>query len=213
MTTALLQAHRRGFTLSAAWLSPLRVLDEHLFFPIRRQNLTRLLAPHLGKGETVLDVGSSCGRLAKQLMEKVDCRIEGIDICLQPHACIPVRQYDGQNIPFDADSFDGVMMVDMLHHTTHPEQVLREAARVSRRYLLIKDHYWNTPADLLGLQVSDYIGNAPYSIDLPYHYLKMTEWMQLIHRLGLRVTDIDQFRYLPLDPCRHVILRLEKVSQ
>ncbi len=213
MNTVLLPGHRQSFSLPVHWLSPLRALDEQIFFPLRRNNLTRLLAPCLGKGDTILDVGSSCGRLAKQLMNSVECHIEGIDICLQPHACIPVRQYDGHHFPFETDSFDGVMMVDMLHHTTHPEQVLREAARVSRRYILIKDHYWNTPADVIGLQVSDYVGNAPYGIDLPYHYFKMAEWMQLFGEVGLRVMDIDQFRYLPFDPCKHVIIRLVKVSQ
>lgn len=210
MDATLLQ-NRPPVSLPVRWLSPLRALDEHLFFPLRRDNLTRLLAPHLGKGETILDVGSSCGRLAKQLMDTVGCQMEGIDICLQPHACIPVHLYDGYHFPFEADSFDGVMMVDMLHHTTHPEQILREAARVSRRYILIKDHYWNTPADLLVLKISDYIGNAPYGIDLPYHYLKMPAWMLLFQQLGLRVMDINQFRYLPIDPGKQVMIRLEKL--
>jgi 2-polyprenyl-3-methyl-5-hydroxy-6-metoxy-1,4-benzoquinol methylase len=191
------------------WLSPLRVLDEHLLFPMRRRNLTRLLTPYLGRGETILDVGSSCGRLAKQLMDTAKCYIEGIDVCLQPHACIPVRQYDGHRFPFEADSFDGVMMVDMLHHTAHPEQILREAKRVARHYIIIKDHYWDTPIDLLGLKVADYIGNAPYGINLPYNYLKLSAWMQLFHELGLKATNIAQHRYLPIDPCKHVIFRLE----
>lgn len=192
------------------WLDPLRMLDERFLFPMRRNNLTNLLAPHLGKDDTILDVGSSCGRLASQLMKRVGCKIEGIDVLLQPHAYIPVQQYDGCHFPFCENSFDGVMMVDMLHHTTYHEQVLREAVRVSRRYLLIKDHFWETHADKAGLRFADYIANAPYGIDLPYNYLRIAEWVQMFNQLGLRIVDFAQFRYIPLDPCKHLIIKLEK---
>ena len=52
-------------------------------------------------------------------------------------------------------------------HTAHPEHLLREAKRVARHHIIIKDHYWDTPLDLLGLKIADYMGNAPYGIDLP----------------------------------------------
>lgn len=189
---------------------PLRFLDEQVFFPVRRRNLIKLLSPHLSKADSVLDVGSSCGRLARGLMDVAGCRIEGIDVHLQPHSYIPVHQYNGHTFPFESQSFDGVMMVDMLHHTVHPEQVLREAVRVSRRYLLIKDHYWDNRLDIFGLRLSDYIGNAPYGVSLPYRYLCLSDWTALFDQFGLRVAYVSRFRYTSLDPCKHLVVRLEK---
>ncbi len=42
-------------------------------------------------------------------------------------------------MPFDNDSFVIVTAVDVLHHCTDPDIVLKECARVSTRWVLIKD--------------------------------------------------------------------------
>jgi len=191
-------------------LTLLRLLDEYFFFPMRRNRLTKLLVPHINSGDIVLDVGSSCGRLASEIIKNTGCKVEGIDVLLQLHTHIPVRQYDGCHFPFGNSSFDIVMMIDMLHHTVHHEQVLREAVRVSRRYLLIKDHFWETQADKTGLRFTDYIGNAPYGIDLPYNYLRIVEWIRVFNQLGLRIVDFSQYKYSPLDPSKNIIFKLEK---
>lgn len=192
------------------WLAPLRAMNERVFFPYRYDQLTRLLTPHLQDVATVLDVGASCGRLARRLMDATGCSISGIDVHIQPHAKIPVRRYDGRSFPFPDSAFDCVMMVDMLHHTENIEQMLSEACRVSRRYVLIKDHYWETGSDLTALRIADYIGNAPYGISLPYTYLRLDEWANLFHRHGLKPLSWETPRLHPLDPCKHITVRLER---
>ncbi len=195
---------------STLWLAFLEYLDEKIFFPYRYQQLTEMLSPHLKEVGTVLDVGSSCGRLARRLADKTRCSIVGVDVCLQPNAYIDVHHYDGQHLPFHDSTFECVMMVDMLHHVDHIEQVLSEARRVSRRYLLIKDHYWENRFDLLGLRVSDYIGNAPYGVPLPYNYLRLEAWQTTFERLNLTVASCQTWKYHPLDPCDHVVFILQK---
>ena len=55
-------------------------------------------------------------------------------------AAIPVTIYDGRTLPFEAAAFDALIIVDVLHHADDPALLLREAARVARRSILIKDH-------------------------------------------------------------------------
>jgi hypothetical protein len=195
------------------WLAPIRSLDENVFFPHRYAELTERLRPHLADVTSVLDVGASCGRLARRLMDATGCHIVGIDVCLQPHSQIEVLRYDGRTFPFPDGRFDCVMMVDMLHHSIDIAQMLREACRVARRYVLIKDHYSDTPLDLAGLRLADYLGNAPYGVSLPYNYLRPEEWSGLFHRHGLKAVSTDNFRLHLLDPCKHMVVKLQVTGQ
>ncbi len=190
------------------WLAPVRALAEKVFFPYRYAELTERLSPHLQDVPSVLDVGASCGRLARRLMDATGCHIVGVDVCLQPRSHIEVRYYDGRTFPFADGEFDCVIMVDMLHHSVDIEQMIREACRVSRRYVLIKDHYWDTSFDLVGLRVADYLGNAPYGVSLPYNYLRLEEWARLFHRHNLKAASMDTYRRHPLDPCKHIVAKL-----
>jgi hypothetical protein len=101
------------------------------------------------------------------------------------------------------------MIIDVLHHDLNPEQVVKEACRVSRRSILIKDHYFNHGLDVFGLKVMDYIGNAPYGIRLPYNYLNDAAWRTIFSNLNLKIVSEAKFRYNLIDPCRHVIFKLE----
>jgi hypothetical protein len=62
---------------------------------------------------------------------------------------------------------------------------------------------------LLGLKVMDYIGNAPYGIRLPYNYLNDAAWRTIFSNLNLKIVSEAKFRYNLIDPCRHVIFKLE----
>jgi len=64
--------------------------------------------------------------------------IQGIDIFLRPRLQIPVLKYDGVHIPHPDQSFDAVIFLDVLHHTTDPMSLLREACRVSRKYIIMR---------------------------------------------------------------------------
>ncbi|MEX1020074.1 MAG: class I SAM-dependent methyltransferase [Litorilinea sp.] len=191
------------------WFSPVRALNKSIIFPYRYAQLTNRLTPFLHDVTNVLDVGASDGQLAHQLTDSTGCHITGIDVCLQPYSYIEVRRYNGRNFPFDDNAFDCVLMVDMLHHTTDIEQVLAEARRVARRFILIKDHYWDSQFDVRALSMADFVGNAPYGIPLPYNYLRLTEWEHLFHDHNLGEVSRATFRYNSLDLLKHIIVKLE----
>ncbi len=179
--------------------------------PLRWKYLTKRLSPYLKNSGRVLDVGASCGTLACELSKDIpEAKFEGVDVYLQPESFIPVTKYDGKNIPHPGDSFDCVMLIDVLHHDNNPEEVLREAKRVSRKYILIKDHYWDNEVDFTLLKVVDYAGNKPCGVRLPYNFMKINEWNGMFNRTDLKTRKIEKFRYNAVDPCKHVIYLLEK---
>jgi len=189
----------------------LRSIDEKLLFPLRINYLTQLLSPFLRDSEKILDLGSSDGRLAfnlSKILSKTD--FVGVDMHVQPKTYIPIKKYDGKKLPFPDNSFDCVMIIDVLHHCNNPEEVLNEAKRVTRKHILIKDHYWNNKFDYLLLKYADYIGNKPYGVKLPYNFLRMNTWKNMINNSYMKIISLRKFRYNFFDPCRHVIFLLEK---
>jgi ubiquinone/menaquinone biosynthesis C-methylase UbiE len=184
---------------------------ETIGLPLKWKYMVKYLPPYLKNTKKVLDLGASCGRLSKELSKKLQyTEFIGIDTHVQPKTFIPIKKYDGKNIPFPDNSFDCVMIIDVLHHDEHPELILQEARRVSKKNILIKDHYWKNKIDFILLKYADYIGNKPYGIALPYNFLKISDWEDMIKKTNLKISKSKKFKYNLFDPCKHIIYLLEK---
>jgi SAM-dependent methyltransferase len=154
----------------------------------RVQVLAGAIAPLIEPRWTVLDVGCGDGRLAALIGQRVPgIRIEGCDLLVRDEAAITVRPFDGRRIGQDAGSVDAVMMVDVLHHTADPMILLREAARVARQAVILKDHRLGRPLARPVLSFMDWVGNRPHGVVLPYNYWPERRWRQAWKALGLGV--------------------------
>jgi SAM-dependent methyltransferase len=138
----------------------------------------------------VLDVGCGDGRLDRLIAEKrPDISIWGIDVRQRNDAAMFVETFDGKSIPYGNDSFDIVMFVDVLHHTSQPMTLLREAVRVARQAIVIKDHLAEGSLDYLTLRVMDWVGNARHGVSLPYNYWTLAKWHRVFDKLGLSINS------------------------
>jgi hypothetical protein len=90
------------------------------------------------------------------------------------------------------------MFVDVLHHSCDPLAILRDAARVCRTFILIKDHLAENTLDHMTLRFMDWVGNRPHGVELPYNYLSGQEWQELYAGAGLKEARVD--RSIPLYP-------------
>jgi len=90
------------------------------------------------------------------------------------------------------------MFVDVLHHTKDPLVLLGEARRVSRRWIVIKDHFRDGFLANETLRFMDWVGNARYGVALPYNYWSSQQWTDGFTRLGL--TTAKQILGLGLYP-------------
>lgn len=152
----------------------------------------RVLSEHLSqimpRDASVLDVGCGDGLLAHLISEvRSDLKISGIDVLLRPDAHIPITKFDGHTLPFPAASFDVVMFVDVLHHTDDAMVLLREAARVARRAVMIKDHTMDGLLAHATLKFMDNVGNKRFGVALPHNYWAEAKWRQTFQTLGLNV--------------------------
>ncbi len=162
-------------------------------YPRRVERLSAALAPTFGPGARILDVGSGDGHIASRIARhRPDIQIEGIDVLARPSSAIPVKLFDGATIPFGDGSFDSVMFVDVLHHTDDPNVLLREAKRVARCTVVIKDHLREGFAADTRLRFMDWVGNARHGVRLPYNYWSRAQWIDAWGRASLSVESMRE---------------------
>ena len=154
----------------------------------RVDSLTNHLVELMGRTGNVLDVGCGDGLLASLLAAKLPyAGFYGIDVLVRENTHVPVGYFDGVKIPFDDNSFDTVMMVDVLHHTDEPAILMREAKRVAKDHIILKDHTRDGWLANSTLRFMDWVGNAHHGVALPYNYLSRSEWNSMFANLDLEV--------------------------
>jgi SAM-dependent methyltransferase len=150
---------------------------QSLVFGRRVRVLTKLLDQQIPLGATILDIGCGDGTIGSMLTQsRSDITVEGVEISVRPGCRIPCRSFDGMKLPYPDRSFDVCLFVDVLHHTNDAEVLLREAVRVSRSFLLLKDHVSENSIDHATLRFMDWVGNRPHGVPLPYNYQSRSAW-------------------------------------
>jgi len=142
--------------------------------------------PHTG-----LDIGCGSGEILRLLKDqRPELTLTGAEVIARDDTIIPIVQFDGKSLPFADKSFDFTMMVDVLHHTDDSEATMKEAMRVTRRWVLIKDHYCENLLDDAILRFMDWVGNRAHGVHLPYNYLSHERWQKLFLNCGLKADEI-----------------------
>jgi len=160
----------------------------HAFvFERRARVLAELLAAQIPRGAAVLDVGCGDGTIASLIAQiRPDISIRGVECMVRPGCKIECRAFDGATLPYPDASFDVCMFVDVLHHTQDPAVLLGEAARVTRSFVLLKDHLDENILDNITLRFMDWVGNRPHGVVLTYNYQSRKQWTEYFSQCGLK---------------------------
>lgn len=176
-----------------AILRVMNFLHRQWVFHRRAQVLSALLADLVPAGAVVLDVGCGDGTIGYLIGQmKPTALVHGIEVAPRPSCLIECRGFDGVHIPLSDASVDACLFVDVLHHTTNIAGLLREARRVTRRYVLIKDHLCEGKFDRTVLSVMDWVGNRGRGVRLPYNYQSKVQWHQILSDCGLRLVSSNE---------------------
>jgi ubiquinone/menaquinone biosynthesis C-methylase UbiE len=195
-------------------------LHEKLVLGRRVGILSDWFAKLVPRGARVLDVGCGDGLISAALQSKrPDLIVRGIDVLARAHTHIPVELFDGSRIPFDDRSFSVILFSDVLHHTDDPTILLREAWRVAKHSVIIKDHNRNGIAAGMRLRFMDWVGNARFGVSLPYNYWTEKQWQKAWQEIGLEPEELITRLGLYAPPANwvfegqlHFLVRLKKVA-
>jgi SAM-dependent methyltransferase len=171
-------------------MNPITKLHDGYVHTRRIRVLCDAVSGLIDHNSRVLDVGSGDGLFAHELMRRrPDLTVKGIDTLVRKHTHVPVEGFDGEVIPHEDASVDVVMFIDVLHHSHDPIILLREAVRVTRKAIVIKDH--TLQGFLAGptLRFMDWVSNAHHGVVLLYNYWSQEKWLRTFDVLGLAVSE------------------------
>lgn len=156
--------------------------------------LGELVARRLRPGDALLDVGCGGGRLASAIVGHPHCpervTATGLERFARGGEAIQVISYQGGRFPFPDNSFDAVMVADVLHHDSQPSDLLKECVRVSRRTVVIKDHAREGFLAQRRISLMDWAANRPYGVECLYRYNSLAQWNQMIKDCGLVTVEV-----------------------
>lgn len=99
------------------------------------------MAPFLSQSQKHIDIGSGPGSLL-EVMRARGYVVDGLDITDSAYRNeLKAKLYDGHTMPYAGKQYDSSLLSTMLHHTPDPDHILREAARISKRLIIIEDVY------------------------------------------------------------------------
>lgn len=158
--------------------------------PKQSERIADVLVELLPEHGRVLDVGCGTGKISRLIQERnPKLIVEGIDVLVQTKAEVGVKLFDGANMPFSDGVFDAVIFVDVLHHTDNQTQLLREAFRVSKSYVIVKDHICTGRRAFVILAFMDWVGNRSLGIRSVHSYLSKEQWAELFREIGIAGTE------------------------
>lgn len=141
----------------------------------------------------MLDVGGGTGVVAEAMKELFEIDyVASVDVedRYKKTLSIETKLFDGVFLPFQDDSFDCVVLNNVIHHVPRSSRdtLLRECARVAGTGpLFVKDHVAASPLDHVRLAALDVAGNLPSGGMVKASYLSLEEWRALAAASGLRI--------------------------
>jgi ubiquinone/menaquinone biosynthesis C-methylase UbiE len=129
-------------------VSPASIVTASIRARNRRQ--ADMLAGHLDRGDSILDVGCGTGYLANHLGDLYGVDPTGVDIRDARVLPIAFSTFDGTSIPFPDKSFDHIVLSYVLHHADDPLVLARECHRIARRSVIVFEELpYSRPGKLL----------------------------------------------------------------
>jgi ubiquinone/menaquinone biosynthesis C-methylase UbiE len=167
----------------------------------------------IAKGDRVLDIGAGGGWIAENISISREAQVTLLDVEDMNRTDLALKVYDGKNVPFPDASFDDSLLLFVLHHCEDPIRVLLEAARVSRKRVIIFEDTFRTSFERFLACANDFISNSPFflanpfKMNMPFHYRRVTEWEDIFKQFSLRVKFKKVTAHLIT---KHVLFILEK---
>ncbi len=151
-------------------------------------------------GEKILDLGAGDGLLAQEIKDQLGKEVILVDIIDYNYTNLPLILYDSEkSIPLADDEVDTTILYTVLHHSSDPKHLLKEATRITKQRLIIKEAYIDNDDIRITNSFFDWFYNrviGDEDINVPLNYLKIEKWKILLKSYGF---DTIETRYVGID--------------
>ena len=141
-----------------------------------------------------------------------------VDVVDYNYSSLPLHLYtQNGDIPFDDNSVNTTIMYVILHHADDPEHVIREAARVTRRRMIILEGYAETDEIRRRNSFIDWFFNRVIrdtDINVPLNYRTQSQWDAIFKKYGFHITEmVDMGIDEPVAPEHHILYIVDRVDE
>lgn len=157
--------------------------------------LGNAIIPYLSKDDKVLDVGCGFGEFSAFISTNENTpenvNIIGVEKFVRPNTLIEIKELKNDKIPFGDNYFDCVMILDVLHHEKNWSHLLDECIRVSKKFVVIKDHRVTSKLSYYRICLLDWVANKPYGIECLYRYFTVDKWREIFKEKEMEIVRED----------------------
>lgn len=187
---------------------------------LRDNEVGRRVAPHLRRGDRVLDYGSGTGRISRWLAREVGIEPTLADLVEYGNRRreFPfVRMDDPFRVPAPDRSFDVVLLLFALHHNPYEAQtkVLAEAGRLAGRRLVVFEDTPLSRVDRAFNVAWDRMLNLRHGVPCPFAFRDVREWTEVFLEHGWEVRHAETYRpwWPTLGTYHHTAFVLERPTE
>ena len=156
----------------------------------RAEFFVKIFENYLPPASRILDIGGRWGYYAAPL-EQRGHHVTVLDVVKPGYQQHPVVVYPGDTMPFPDKSFDVSLLVTMLHHVGDPEAILKEAARVTSKRLIVIEDLYHHAAGRWWTEMRDRFYNFEF-YGHPCNFKKMGEWLELFRSLEFSPISVER---------------------
>ncbi|MBY9006921.1 MAG: class I SAM-dependent methyltransferase [Candidatus Lokiarchaeota archaeon] len=169
------------------------------------------------RGEKILDLGAGDGLLALEIKEQLGKEVVLVDVVDYNYTDLPLKIYNPEDtVPLADKEVDTTILFVVLHHTNNPEHLLKEAARVTKKRLVILEGSMEDDDTRVTNSFMDWFYNRimrDADINIPLNFLNLEGWEEILKKYGFSVIEtkyigIDE----PIVPEYHVFIIAERTN-
>lgn len=161
-------------------------------------------------GNTCLDIGAGTGRFS-QFLAGQGHKVTLVDVVDKRKVDLDLIQFNGKDLPVDDNSFDTSLFMFVLHHTDTQIELLKEAKRVTKQYIIVGEDIVESKFDKALSNI--HLNTSPWARGND-SFKNEEQWEKVFDDLELTIVERVRIprNVYPIYPVNRVIFVLEKDS-
>lgn len=147
------------------------------------ESFATCIAPH----SRIVDIGAGKGLLALEMARRLNAQVTLLDVARYNQTSLPMSVCDSRALAFADDSFDYAILSFVLHHSSNPDAILREALRVAGQVIVVENDVRGALRGLITRLVDSWPA-IQYGTPPCYVTRSREDWFKM-------------FRAFPVQPC------------